>query len=551
MGLYKTASSSGVPRWLVAVCVLGVGVIPIAQAALTENIAADPSAMAMGNAVTADPPGVMSIHFNPAGLTRMTAPRTKSDNFAFVSVKMRESFNSAPDTNIGGFKASDDPLNGTSSKPTRHRLYLPGYGLLPWHPPMLVAPGMGFTWHQEGSPFTFGVANYPSMATTQDRSSDELNPSVYQGRIAHIQRLVLAAPAVGYKYSDTLSFGIAAPIAHHAMYINTDMRMPNKLLGTIGQLQKAVCPGGNGQVFDTLTFGLCGGGPEGMLNPFKRAASLTLDITAPIDPTVNVGVLWEPKSWFAVGATFQGGSRTIFRGTFKFEADPMMRNFVAGIHRSLLGPVIAATTGMPSYIPEVQQGNMIATIPFPDRFQMGFKIKPTQKLQVNLDVSYTDWAKMKTMTLKFDQDLELLKMARIFGISKSNELTMNTGMTNVWNWGMGVQYQVTDRFALRMGYEPRKSSIPADQISVLTPLADSTVKSLGFQYKLRAKEFSTGTVFNVTASYMKGNYNVPARTDCNLNCDHFFNIVYNPYAAMDVAGQTAIRYLGVGFSHEF
>ena len=39
-----------------------------AHAALTENLAVSPVAMSLGNAVTADPPGLDSIHFNPAGL---------------------------------------------------------------------------------------------------------------------------------------------------------------------------------------------------------------------------------------------------------------------------------------------------------------------------------------------------------------------------------------------------------------------------------------------------------------------------------------------------
>lgn len=550
MGLYKTARSSGVPRWLVAACLLGAAITPVAQAAVAENIGADPKAMALGNAVTADPPAVMSIHFNPAGLTRVTAPRTKTDNITIAKIATNEKFQSAPDVNIGGFK--DDPLNGTGQGQGTHRLYVPGLGLMPWHPPILAAAGLGFTWHQEGSPFTFGTASaYPTFLMSLDRSNEPNGPSLYQGRTVVMERIVLASPSVGYKYSDTLSFGIAAPIAYHAIFINTDMRMPNKLLGTIGSLQKAVCPGGNGQVFDTLTFGLCGGGPEGMLNPFKRAANLELDMTAPLDPTVNLGVLWEPKSWFAMGAVFQGGSKTIFKGTYKFTVDPMMRRFVQGIHSSLLGPVVAATTGMPSYIPEVQSGNVITTVPFPDRFQMGFKIKPTEQLQFTLDFSYTDWAKMKSMTLKFDNELEMLKMARIFGITPASQLTMNLGFVNVLNWGMGMQYRVSDRLALRLGYEPRKSSLPANQISVLTPLPDTVVKSIGFEYKMRPKEFSTGTVFNVTYSHMTGRYNVPARTDCNLNCDGFFNIVYNPYAAMDVSGGITIRYLGIGISHEF
>ena len=42
-----------------------------AQAQLAQNLTIHPKALALGNAVTADPPGVMAIHYNPAGLTRL------------------------------------------------------------------------------------------------------------------------------------------------------------------------------------------------------------------------------------------------------------------------------------------------------------------------------------------------------------------------------------------------------------------------------------------------------------------------------------------------
>jgi len=85
-------------------------------------------------------------------------------------------------------------------------------------------------------------------------------------------------------------------------------------LSQVGQLQKAVCPEGNGTVIDTLTFGLCGGGPEGMVNPFERAANIDFDMRSSFDPTVNVGVLWEPKPWFAFGLVYQRGARTTYTG---------------------------------------------------------------------------------------------------------------------------------------------------------------------------------------------------------------------------------------------
>ncbi|MDF1763737.1 MAG: hypothetical protein P1U57_10030, partial [Oleibacter sp.] len=43
----------------------------VANAELLQNLFIDTKAMSLGNAVTADPTGIMDIHFNPAGLTHL------------------------------------------------------------------------------------------------------------------------------------------------------------------------------------------------------------------------------------------------------------------------------------------------------------------------------------------------------------------------------------------------------------------------------------------------------------------------------------------------
>ena len=43
----------------------------LAKAELVQNLFIDTKAMSLGNAVTADPTGIMDIHFNPAGLTKL------------------------------------------------------------------------------------------------------------------------------------------------------------------------------------------------------------------------------------------------------------------------------------------------------------------------------------------------------------------------------------------------------------------------------------------------------------------------------------------------
>ncbi len=542
MGISRTAASRA-QLWLFAGCLLSIGAVPSARAELTDNLLVSPTAMSLGNAVTADPPGIESIHFNPAGLARMTGD-TRTDSFFVASVRNSDALEAAPDLDIGGFKG--DPLSGTSSGPGRQALYIPIVGLLHFRLPGVALPSIGFTFNQPGSPFTFGTLAYVPMAYSLDRTANPNDPGRFDGALVDIQRLVYLSPSVGYKVSDTLRVGVSVPITYASIAINTDMRFPNKLLGTIGQLQQGSCPSGNGTVFDTLLFGLCGGGPAGMLNPFQKAANFNVEMTAPFDPTINLGVLWEPTDWFALGAVYQSGTKSIYHGTYQFATDPMVRQFASGLNASLLGPILAATTGLPSQIPAVQSGNVISSIPYPSRVQLGVKFKPVDFLQFNMDVSYADWSKWNSLTLQFDQNVNLLELAHIFRISNSTQLTLPLGFRSVVNYGFGMQAQVTDKLAVRVGYEPRKSSIPGNQLSLITPLPDTKLYGLGFQYK-----FDSGGSLNVGASYMKGTFNVPARSDCNLNCDGFFNLIYNPYAAMKVSGDLIVRYFGLNYTRPF
>jgi long-subunit fatty acid transport protein len=524
-------------------CFAGMFAMPAAQAALTENLATSATAMSLGNAVTADPPGIESIHFNPAGLARMTGETHSLTNF-IASIRTSASFHQPPGFDLGGF--THDPLDGTHTGPVRQTLYIPGVGVPNWRLPAAVVPGLGVAFNSPGSDFTFGTMSYVTQAISIDRSKDPEDPARFDGKLIQVQRLVYLSPAVGYKVSDTLRVGVSIPISHAAFAINTDMRLPNKLLGIVGKTQEGWCPNDGGNLLDTLGPGLCGGGQDGRLSPFKKAANLDLDITAPVDPTINIGVLWEPVDWFALGGVYQSGSKTVYSGRYTMTAEPMVRKFVEGIYSSLQGPIIAATFGLPASIPVVQSGNMTATIPFPSHWQVGVKLKPTEKLQFNVDANYTDWGSWDALTFKFDQSIKLLEVARLFGIPDSTQLKIPRGYRSVLHFGFGLQAQVSNKLKLRFGYEPRKSSVPNDKIDLIAPLPDTKVYSAGFSYQIdKDSELSVG------ASYMKGDFNIPANGSCNLNCDGFFNVIYNPYAGLDVNGGIRVRYVGMTFTKKF
>ncbi|HET8869900.1 MAG TPA: outer membrane protein transport protein [Aquabacterium sp.] len=517
------------------------------HAAITDNLATSVVAMSLGNAVTADPPGIDSIHFNPAGLARIEG-NLKQDAILAASLRVNAQLSQPAGFDIGGWKS--DPLVNTASGNFGHTgqveqtLFIPGVGVPKFSLPAAIAATLGFAVNNPGSPWTFATNVYAAEAAPI-RRNDPNDPARYEGKSVVLQRLALLSPSVGYKISDTLRVGLAIPLSHQGFQLDTDVRFPNKLLGIIGKLQDAWC-GDNGQVIDAFTFGLCGGGKEGRLRPFNKVANMNFQMSAPLEPTYNVGVLWEPKDWFALGAVYQSGSDTVLTGRYQFQAEPMLPKFVDGMYHSLLGPVIASMLGFPTSIPPVQSGNVTMKLPFPEHYQVGLKLKPIDRLQFNVDASYSNWSRWNKLTMEFDQTVSLLQMARMFGQADASKLVLPRGYKSVVSFGFGAEIGLTKALKLRLGYEPRKSSIPQSAFDFVAPLPDLNVKSIGIGYTKK-----DGLQLDATVSYARAKYYIPANGSCNLNCDNFFNVIYNPYAGLDVSGETIFRYVGVRINKPF
>jgi len=321
------------------------------------------------------------------------------------------------------------------------------------------------------------------------------------------------------------------------------------LLGIIGKLQDAWC-GSSGNPLDSLGFGLCGtdasGQQSGRLRPFNSIGSMRFAATSPADITFNVGALWQPAEAIGFGAVYQSGSKTVLTGTYNFHTEPMLREFVRHMYSSLYGPIVASMFGFPTSIPADQGGNFTMVLPTPAHWQFGVKLKPIEGLQWNIDAGWTDWAKWNQLTFQFDRNVNLLDMARIFGQADSSKLSIPRGYRSVWSYGTGVQIDLTEGLKLRLGYEPRKSSVPANKIDLIAPMPKLPVKSMGLSYAMK-----DGMKIESDFSYAKGRFNAPANTDCNLNCTDFFNVIYNPYAGLDVSGTLVLRYFGLKLTQPF
>ena len=99
----------------VAVAVLSVN----GHAMLSQNVSVDLRALSLGNAVTADPPGIDSIPFNPAGLSKING--TQLDvQLLMAGFAISSDFSAPAGFNVFGY--SDDPVVCTDRENDGQRL---------------------------------------------------------------------------------------------------------------------------------------------------------------------------------------------------------------------------------------------------------------------------------------------------------------------------------------------------------------------------------------------------------------------------------------------
>jgi long-subunit fatty acid transport protein len=489
------------------------------QAQLGQNLTiGNPKAMAMGNAITADESGIDAVHYNPAALTKLKGRKTTIKYITAV-MDIRADFNAPPGYGGAFFGAKNDPIANSSSRTTTPAMYFPGLGGAT-ELPVLFVPLAGLSINPPGSKLTFATNVYTPQALGYVRDDDD--PGRYQGKEVVLQRLTYFSPAVGYQLNDELSLGLSINFSHQALALNQDLRVPNLLTGLTGQLQDVLCVA-DGSPFDPI-LNVCGG----EFGPFTDLANLDVDLQQTLSPTWHLGVLWEPTDWFAWGAVYQSEAKMHLEGDYKIKYTKNWQGFWQGLDTSLVGAILNPIT--PDGVDE-EVGNVSMEMTYPQHFSTGIKLKPASKWQFNLDVKWTDYAAWEKFELKFDRELDFLKVAALLSPdgATTSSIALDRGYESVWSWAIGMQYDVTDRLSLRLGYEPRPSAIPGNKADVLMPLGDAHLYGFGAGY-----HWDQDTVIDLGFNYLVSKQSIPAGTSCNANCVGFDSVVYNPYSGLDI-----------------
>jgi long-chain fatty acid transport protein len=174
----------------------------------------------------------------------------------------------------------------------------------------------------------------------------------------------------------------------------------------------------------------------------------------------TVGALWKINEQHSVGAVY----RSPF--TIKFDGD-------------------AEVTSAPP-IPglDYSKADANAKIDFPQSVALGYAFRPIKKLKLEVDVEWTDWDSLNSVELRSANSLD--------------------GTTVPYDWqssfwyAAGIQYELTDNLAVRVGYIYSQNSVPDATYSPTLPDADRHVVSAGVGYT--TSRFSVDLVYQFSIS---------------------------------------------------
>lgn len=529
-----------------------------AQAQLGQNLSVDIRALSLGNAVTADPPGVSSIHFNPAGLSKIQGLQTDFQGL-MVHFDIKRKLSAPADYNVFGY--SDDPLvcndkpdDGNKlcsdfkdyaiSKMKGPGLYLPilnQFVEMPAGLP-LAAATFGGAYRPPGSKMVFGNAIYAPLVA--GFYHDDEDPSRYLGKRVAMERITYLSPTISYDVDDNLSVGLSAGLSYQAIALSTDLRFPNDLIGVGRLVDEEICApfrGNNNIVTDILLLGMCR--VENPVGPFKNFGSMELVLEQTASPSFNVGVLWEPTDDLSLGMVYQSAAKMNLVGKYKIKNDESARDLIRGMNASITGQIVIALLNFPNSIPEEETGIVSMDIDYPAHFQAGLKYKVMPDLQINFDVGYTDFDAWKQWSFEFDQPISAMRIARLLSpYAKPQSLSLPVGFQSSWSFGFGIEQRVTDRLVLRTGYEPRNSSLPLNKRNTMVPINNAQLFGMGLGY-----EFDPDTTLDLSMAYLKSRDAIPANTSDMANKTGVNNLLINPYAGLNIETETDVYIMGLAY----
>ena len=120
-------------------------------------------------------------------------------------------------------------------------------------------------------------------------------------------------------------------------------------------------------------------------------------------------------------------------------------------------------------------GNAYGVVTLPDSWSIGYNHKFDKKTRVELNATHTNWSTYDALNVYFDKSL-----VGITGVAASAESPKN--WSNGWRYAIGVEHNLSDKYAVMAGFAYDGSCIPYNGGDFLVPTGNRRTYSLGARY---------------------------------------------------------------------
>jgi len=533
---------------------LGIATATPALAVLTDSLTiGNAKAVGLGHAVTADPPGIDAIHFNPAGLValrgRQSHLKVVAGTFAIdmtfgdydpetaaVIQGYEDQAYYEPSYYFNDAHRSDSTTEGAS-------LMLPFFGMTDI--PVLLAPLGGASYSSPGSNITFATNVYSPMMVGFYRADDD--PGRWIGQRMSFMQITYFSPSFAYRLNDEFSFGAAMTFNYGGVGFELPFRGGNPSIFGLGELQATTldCPNANPDNPRPTDF-LCGG----TFTPYEELGYLAMEVETPMAIGFNAGLLWQPAPWLTFGVSYVAPIPMTLKGEFTWTSSDSWLGFVVPLAQSsLYGSLDTLVQALGYSLPDtstVTEGKATLNIEMPELWNFGTSIQVTPKVKLNVDYKYAGWSSWEDLPLEFSKPINFLRLAEFVGESTRTSLVFPLGLKDTWNWAVGVEYQWSDQLVLRAGIEDRPTSLPDGGFTPLLPMGSGKLYGAGIGMKLEG-----GGVMDLGVAYFKNSLDMPSGTSPLGNDTDPLNFIYNPFFGTDLKTDLSVFLLEFSISQPF
>ena len=264
-----------------------------------------------------------------------------------------------------------------------------------------------------------------------------------------------------------------------------------------------------------------------------------------LNPSFNLGLLWEPYQWLSVGMVYQSGASKTLKGEYKISYGEDWLGYFSGFNGTVVGNAVTGLLALPRGV-AMDEGEAALEFTVPQHFAVGVSVDVTPDWKLNADLKWTDTAKWDEFKLEFETPPDFLPILSVLAPDQVSNTTLAfpREYQSVWSWALGLEHRYNERLALRLGYEDRGNSIPADKVDYMAPFGDAYLLGAGFAYvptRHALLEVAVGMLVSESA----------AADNSSTNVNDHSQLIYNPYAGVNVKTEVRAYLLEISYRAHF